>query len=178
MKRIVFSIILQLFIVNFALSQKFGYIDADFILKKMPEYPKVRTEMDKAVTDWNESITKRFAEVEKMEKIYLEEEILLTDEMKAERLEKIEVKRNEARAYQNQIFGFEGEYFKKNEDLLKPVREELYKAVKKVANEKKLQIVFDKSSDLIMIFHEIRHDYTDFVLEELGLGEKEENEDK
>ena len=77
----------------------------------------------------------------------------------------------EVKEYQKQIFGFDGLYFLKKKELIKPVQDQVFDAVEKVAKNNRLQIVFDKSGDLVMIYTDPIHDYTDYVLEELGLGE-------
>jgi len=169
---------LLLFLILLSLNlqaQKFGYIDSNFIIAKMPGFQDVQTELDKISTQWQGQIDKKWEEVNSLRQKYLNEEILLTDEMKEERLEEIQNLEKEAREYQQNIFGYQGLYFQKQQELLQPIRDELYEAVQKVSRRNRLQIMFDKSSDLIMIYTEPRHDYTDYVLEELGLKEKEED---
>ncbi|TAF67567.1 MAG: OmpH family outer membrane protein [Cytophagales bacterium] len=163
-----------LFLPTKTQAQKIGYIDADYVLKQMPDYQKVQSEIDKAVQIWQKDVDAKLKSVDDLKKKYLQEEILLTDEMKQERLADIEKKEQEAREYQRQIFGYQGQLFNKQNELMKPVQEQLYKAVAKVSRQKKIQIMFDKSADLIMIYHEPRHDYTEDVLRELGLL-KEDN---
>jgi outer membrane protein len=156
------------------LAQKFGYIDSDFILSKMPAYPKAQAELDKFSSKSQKEIEDLITEVSKMEKAYQAEEILLTDEMKKEKQNAIEAKRKEAQEKQNKLFGYEGGLFLKKKELLKPIQDDIYKAVEKVARAKLLQFIFDKASDITMIYTDPRHDYTDYVLEELGLGDKED----
>ena len=105
------------------------------------------------------------------------EEVLMTKEMKADRIVEIDKKREEAKKYQNKIFGYEGLLFLKRQELIKPVQDELYEAVEKVSKKKKIQIMFDKSGDMVMIYMNPQHDYTDFVLIELGLKEPVEEEE-
>jgi outer membrane protein len=99
------------------------------------------------------------------------EEVLLTDEMKAERLETIHKKESEWKEYQRKVFGFGGLFFLKKQELIKPLQDKVFEAVEKVAKQNRLAIIFDKSSELVMIYTDPKHDYTDFVLEELGLGD-------
>jgi len=86
----------------------------------------------------------------------------------------IQSKEQEVKEYQKQVFGFEGLFFLKKKELMKPVQDEVFDAVEIVAKNHRLQIVFDKSSDLVMIYTDPIHDYTDFVLEESGLVEVNE----
>ncbi|WP_027000799.1 OmpH family outer membrane protein [Eisenibacter elegans] len=154
-------------------AQKFGYIDADFIITQMPQYPKVLEEIDKAALAWQQEVETKFREVEQTRQKYLQDEILLTDDMKSERLEALAKQEKEAREYQQKVFGYKGLFYQKRQDLMQTVQEELYQAVSKVARKNKIQIMFNKSSDLIMLYHEPRHDYTEEVLEALGINDED-----
>jgi outer membrane protein len=161
-----------------AYSQKFGYVDTRYVLGKMPDYKKAEGELNKLSADWQKEIEGMRAEVEKLYKSYQAEEVLLTDEMKKERMDEIKKKEKETFDQQKKIFGFEGLLFLKRQELIKPVQDKLFEAVEKVCKKKGIQVMFDKSGEIIMIYTNPRHDYTDFVLEELGLGEKDSGEDK
>ena len=174
MKRYVFLLTLASILSYPAVGQKFGYIDTDFILSKMPAYPKAQAELDKFSAKSQKEIEDLYTEVSKMEKAYQAEEILLTDEMKKEKQKAIETKRKEVQDKQNKLFGYEGGLFLKRKELIKPVMDDIYKAVEKVARAKQLQFIFDKASDITMIYTDPRHDYTDYVLDELGLGDKDD----
>jgi len=157
---------------GFAEAQKFGFIDADVILKQMPEYKKAENELSELSSGWEKEIGKMKTELEKLNSDYKNEEILLTDEMKKERLAAIAEKEKALKDFQKKTFGFDGLIFAKRQELMKPVQDKLYVAVEKVAKAKQLQVIFDRSSDLVMIYSNPVHDYTDYVLDELGLGDK------
>lgn len=152
-------------------SQKFGYVDTNFILSKMEEYKEAQTEIEKVSVQWQEEIQQMYIEIEQMYNEFKAEEVLLTNEMKAERMEAIKKKENEVKDYQKKVFGFEGLFFLKKQELMKPVQDKVFDSVEKVAKDNRLQIVFDKSGDLVMIYTDPIHDYTDYVLEDLGLGD-------
>lgn len=152
-------------------SQKFGYVDTDYILKKMPEYAEAQKEIDKLSTSWQQEIMTMSKDIEAMYNDLQAEEVLLTPEMKKERESLIARKEAELKAYQKKIFGFEGLLFLKKKELIKPVQDKVFEAVERVCKEQKLTIMFDKASDIVMIYTDPRHDYTDYVLEELGLGD-------
>jgi outer membrane protein len=99
------------------------------------------------------------------------EEVLLTKDMKDERLKEIREKENEVKAYQKKIFGFEGLFFLKKKELVKPVQDKVFEAIEKICKEHRLAIMFDKAGELVMIYTDPIHDYTDYVLDELGLGD-------
>jgi outer membrane protein len=100
----------------------------------------------------------------------------LTEAAKKKRQDEILKKEQEIKAYQNKIFGFEGQLFKKRQELTKPVQDQVFEAIERVAKKKQLAIVFDKAGDLTMLYTNPVHDYTEFVLEELGLASEEKNQ--
>jgi outer membrane protein len=102
--------------------------------------------------------------------------VLLTEAAKKKRQDEILKKEQEVKAYQNKIFGFEGQLFKKRQELTKPVQDQVFEAIERVAKKKQLAIVFDKAGDLTMLYTNPVHDYTEFVLEELGLASEETNQ--
>lgn len=158
--------------LNSSFAQKFGYVDTDYILNQMSEYTEAKSEIDKLSTGWQKEILEMAKNIEGMEVKLIAEEVLLTKEMKDERLAEIDVNRTELKDYQKKVFGFEGLFFLKKKELIKPVQDKVFDAVEVVAKNNRLQIIFDKSGDLVMIYTDPIHDYTDYVLEELGLGDE------
>ncbi len=157
--------------LNIAEAQKFGYIDSEFILSKMPEYKKAQDEIDQLSAAWEKEISEMQTKVEGLYSSYQAEQVLLTEEMKTSRLDEIKKKETELKEYNKKVFGFGGLYFLKKQELIRPLQDKVWDAVEKVAKSNRLAIIFDKSGELVMIYTDPRHDYTDFVLEELGLGD-------
>lgn len=149
--------------------QKFGYVDMSYLLGQMQEYKDAQVEVEKLAKGWEQEIQKRHQEAETLQSDLKAEKVLLTQEMYEERKIAIEKKWEEVKEYQNQIFGFNGLYFLKKKELIKPVQDKVFEAVEIVAKNNRLQIVFDKSSELVMIYTDPIHDYTDHVLEQLEL---------
>jgi outer membrane protein len=175
MKKLLFLILGIFLSTQVSFAQKFGYVDSEFILSKMPAYAAAQKEVDKLSESWQKDIEGQYKEIDKMYKSYQAEEVLLTDEMKKKRQNEIVEKEREVKDYQKKIFGFEGQLFKKRQELIKPVQDEVYEAIEKVAKQKQLQIVFDKSGGLVMLYTNPVHDYTEFVLEALGLASANKN---
>lgn len=170
MKKGLFFVLLCAICINIpARAQKFGYVDSEFILGKMPEYQKALSEIDKFADKWSKDIQDKYVEIEKLQKAYQAEEILLTEDMKRERQRVLIDKEREAREYNNKVFGYQGLLFEKKKELMKAPMELINRAIEKVATQKKLEFVFDKASDFVMLYTNPRHDYTDYVMEELGL---------
>lgn len=158
-------------------SQKFGYVDAELILKKLPEYAEAQKEIDNLAIDYQKSIEKKRVTLDSLYQVFHREEILLTEEMKRKKLTLLTKKEAEIREQQRKIFGFDGLIFLKRQELIEPIQDKVFEAVKKVSKKYKLQFVFDKSSDLSIIYASPTHDYTDFVLEELEIGDKKDTID-
>lgn len=157
--------------LNFANAQKFGYIDSDFILSKIPDYRKAQDEIDRLSASWQKEIEEMQKGIEGLYNAFEAEQVLLTEEMRNERKVEIEKKEAELKEYQRKVFGFGGLFFLKKQELIKPLQDKVFEAVEKVAKSNRLTIIFDKAGELVMIYTDPRHDYTDFVLEELGLGD-------
>jgi outer membrane protein len=170
MKRTVFTLFILSLGINTTFAQKFGYVDTGYILQQMPDYGEAQGEIDKLSLSWEEEIKKMFQEVEQMQIAFHAEEVLLTEEMKKDRRAEIDRKMQEVKEYQKKVFGFEGLFFLKKKELIKPVQDKIWEAVEKMAKNNRLAIVFDKSGELVMIYTDPIHDYTDYVLEELGLA--------
>ncbi len=177
MKKIIFLLFLALSSFD-SFSQKFGYIDSEFITSKMPEYKKAQEEIDKFSEKWIEDIQTKYSELEKLRSQFQQEEILLTEEMKNERKKNIEQKENEIKELNNKVFGLNGLLFLKKKEVMKEILDEIFKACQKVARQKQLMFIFDKASDLSMIYTDPRHDYTDYVLEAMGISLKEDKNQK
>jgi outer membrane protein len=179
LKRLVQNILITLFLtVCFqANGQKFGYIDTEFIMGKVPEYAKAQAELNRLSEKWQKDVEEKYGIVKKLREEYQAEEILLTDDLKKERLDTITRRDKEAKELQRKTFGPEGLLYLKKQELIKPVQDKVYTAIEKVAKKKGLQVIFDKSGDLVMLYTDPKHDYTDFVLDELGLGDKNDTID-
>jgi outer membrane protein len=171
MKSLLILFALSVFGLNFVQAQKFGYFDSEFVLSKMPEYKKAQDEIDQFSAAWQKEVEEMQKNVDGLYSSFQAEQVLLTEEMKKERLETIRKKETEMKEYQKKVFGFGGLFFLKKQELIKPLQDKVFDAVEKVAKANRLAIVFDKAGELVMIYTDPRHDYTDFVLEELGLGD-------
>jgi outer membrane protein len=165
------TIFFLIFGLNFGSAQRFGYIDTDFVLNKMPEYKKAQDEIELLSAAWEKEVQDMAKKIEAMYSSYQAEQVLLTEEMKTERTTAIQKKEAELKEYQKKVFGFGGLFFLKKQELIKPIQDKVWDAVDKVAKQNNLAIVFDKAGELVMIYTDPRFDYTDFVLDELGLGD-------
>lgn len=180
-----FYLIIFVAITCEASAQKFGYVDSKYILGHVQAYQDAQAELDKISADWQKEIEQKYESIEKMEKAYQAEKILLTEEMKKKREDEINEKRKEARELQKRRFGVEGDLFKKREELVKPIQDEIYTAIQDVASQGGLMVVFDKANESNILYSNPKHDISDKVLKKMGLkpgeitdgGGEEETED-
>ena len=151
-------------------AQKFGYVDTEFITSKMPEYAKVQQQIDQNTKTWLNDVEKKKQELEKLEKEFKLEELLLTEDLKQQRLAAIQLKSKESKAFENQVFGPEGDLFRLKQTAYKSILDQISKAIEKVVRAKRLDFIFDKANDgLVLLYTNPIHDYSDYVLEELGV---------
>lgn len=172
MRTLLVSLILVTCFAGTVQAQKFGYVNTEYILSKMPEYQKAQQEINIISEQWQKEIQDMYKDIEAKYSELQAEEVLLTKEMKEERIREIREKEQEVKEYQKKVFGFEGLFFLKKKELIKPVQDLVFEAVETVAKKQRLQVIFDKSGELVMIYTDPIHDYTDFVLDELGLGDQ------
>lgn len=149
-------------------AQKFAFIDTEYILSNIPEYKEAQKELDGLSEQWQKQVETKYKEIDKMYKDFQAEEILLTEKMKNKRREEIVIKEEEAREFQKNKFGVDGELFKKRKELIKPIQEKIYKAVRETANVGKYSIIFDKSSNLTMVYTNPKYDKSDDILRRMG----------
>lgn len=168
MKKIVLSIIAIVFCSFVSLAQKIGYVDTDYILSNIPEYKAAQTEIDKISVDWQKEIEAKYAEIDKLYKIYQAESVLLTDDMKKKRENEIINKEKEVKELQKQRFGVDGELFNKRMELVKPIQDKVYNAVKQVAEKSGLAFIFDKAGQVSMLYSNSKYDKSEDVLNLLG----------
>ena len=168
MKKLIFSLVLLFLGASAATAQKFAYLDTQYILENLPEYKSAQQQLDRISIQWQKEIEAKFSEIDKMYTDFQAESILLTDDMKSKREEEIIDKEKEAKELQKQRFGKGGDLLKRRQDLIKPVQDKIYNAIKEIATTKNYAVVFDKSSDLTMLFTNPKYDISDDVLESMG----------
>lgn len=168
MRKITLLSVALLFVVITANAQKFAYVDTEYILSNIPSYKAAQDEIDKQTEEWQTEIDTKRQEIEKMYSEYQSEKVLLTKEMRAKREEEIITKEHEVSKLQNDYFGPEGLLYQKREEKIGPIQEEIYNALKEIANESGYALVFDTSSGPSILFSNPRYDVSDEVLQRLG----------
>ncbi len=152
------------------MAQKFGYIDSEYILNKHPDYKVIQQELENISAEWRKQAQDLDQEIKELYVQLKAEEVLLTEEMYQQRLEQIKLKEKNSQEYYNRIFGINGQYFQKQAELMQPLQSKIYDAIVKVSRRNNLATLFDKAAEpSAIIYTDPRHDYSEFVLEELGI---------
>ena len=156
-----------------ASAQRFAYVDTEYILDNVPEYKTAQAQIDDISKNWQTEIETKLKDVDQLYRTYQKEQVLLTEEMRQQRQKQIEDKEKEAKELQKQRFGYEGDLFKKRQELIKPVQDKVYDAVQKVATSKGYDVIFDKTSGVTMLYASSKLDVSDDVLKQLGYAPKQ-----
>ena len=168
MKKILLILVVGFLTISTTQAQKFAYVDTDYILNKIPEFKQAQDKLDDFSADWQKEIEGKYADVEQMYRAYQQEQVLLTDEMKSKREEAIITKENGAKNLQQKYFGPEGELYSKRQELIRPIQDKIHDAIQQLAANNKYQVIFDSSSDLIMLHKNNNLDKSDKILELMG----------
>jgi len=149
-------------------AQKFAYVDTEYILKKIPSYKAAQEQLDKLSEQYQKEIEEKYAEVDKMYKDYQTEKVLLTEEMKKKREDEIIARERQVKELQMKYFGRDGLLFKKREELVKPIQDQVFNAIKEIAVEGGYAVIFDAAASPNMIYTNPRFDKSEEVLQRLG----------
>lgn len=176
MKKI-FLLVLLLSIYNYSSAQiatKVGYFDMEYILEKLPKYAEAKNKLDDKANTWKQEIELKKVELDKLKKSLEIERIILTKELISEREEEILSFEKELLEFQNNRFGPKGDLVIQKTTIIKPIQDQIFNIVQDVAEKRKYDLIFDKSSDLSIVFASGRFDVSDMILRELLRAEKKE----
>ncbi|MBS1919961.1 MAG: OmpH family outer membrane protein [Bacteroidetes bacterium] len=150
-------------------AQKYAIIDTRYILDKLPDYKQSQQQLDAIAADWQKEIDAKQAELDKMYKDYDAEQVMLSDDLRKKREDQLFQKEKDLRDLQRKRFGFEGDLFKKRQELIKPIQDKVYNAVQKIAAQRGYDFVLDKSEGITVIFADPKLDKSEDILRELGV---------
>ncbi|HEY6953685.1 MAG TPA: OmpH family outer membrane protein [Flavisolibacter sp.] len=158
-----------LFLAAFANAQKYAIIDTKYILDKLPDYKTAQAQLDNIAKGWQKEIDDMQADLDKMYKNYDAEQVMLSDDLKKKREDQLFTKEKAVRDLQRQRFGFEGDLFKKRQELIQPIQNKVYNAVQKLAVQRGYDFILDKSEGITVIFADPKLEKSDDILRELGI---------
>ncbi|MGE5107628.1 MAG: OmpH family outer membrane protein [Sphingobacteriales bacterium] len=170
MKKLILAAIITVFAGFTASAQRYAIIDSKYILEKLPDYKDAQKKLDDISDLWQKEIDQKSAELEKMYKNFEAEQVMLSDELKKKREDEIFNKEKDLRDLQKKRFGFEGDLFRKRQELIRPIQDKVYNAVQKLATERSFDFVLDKSEGITVIFADPKLDKSDDILKILGVN--------
>ena len=170
MLKIIFLFTLIL-ISSSSFSQKYGYIDSEYILSKMTDYREAKNRLDKLAERWTKEIEEKTKTLNDRKDQFTKEEVLLPAEEKEKRQEELLKLESDLMALQQTRFGVSGDYFQKRQELIKPIQDKVYNALQKVASKKNYTFIFDKSNQSNLIYADRKYDLSKDVLKEIGLND-------
>jgi len=150
-------------------AQKFAYVDSKYILSHMSEYVAAQKQINELSAEWQAQVEQKYTAIEQLEKSFQAEKILLTEEMKKKREGDINERREEVKQFQKSKFGVDGDLFKKREELVAPIQEQIFQAIEDIASQSQYMVVFDKANHSNMLYTNPKHDISDKVLKKMGL---------
>ena len=168
MKKIFFLTCLMVIGVM-GIAQKYAIIDTRYILDKLPDYKNAQSQLDDIASGWQKEIDVKQTELDNMYKAYEAEQVMLSDDLKKKREDQLFNKEKDLRDLQRKRFGFEGDLFKKRQELIKPIQDKVYNSVQKIAVQRGYDFVLDKSEGITIIFADPKLDKSEDVLKDLGV---------
>lgn len=166
MKKNYFFILLFLitYLVSAQRSVKIGYIDTEYILENLPEYNQVSDRLEEKAAGWKKEIEDRSRKIEQKKEALNSERILLTNEMIDEIEEEITLDEGELSEYQQKRFGPRGDLIIQKQQLIQPIQDQIFNAIRELAKSKNYDFIFDKSADIVMLYSDKRFDVSDQIL--------------
>lgn len=170
MKRILLFLPILLLSATVSFAQRYAVIDSKYILEKLVDYRDAQTKLDQQSKAWQTEIDAQMADVDKMYKSYQAERAMLSDDMRKKREDEIVAKEKSAKDLQKKRFGYEGDLFKRRQELIKPIQDRVYTAVQQMAASKSYDIVLDKAGGVTLFYANPTLDKSDEVLKQLGVN--------
>ena len=167
MRKGLITIMMMLAASLFAVAQKYALVDMEYILKNIPDYEFMNEQLDAVSKKWGEEVKKLQFDAETMYKKYQSDLVYLSAAQKKEREDAIVKKEQEATELQTKYFGPEGELYKKRNELMKPIQDEIWNAIKEIAKNNNFYLVLDRATSGI-IYANPGIDISDSVLKKLG----------
>lgn len=168
MKKLILTLLVGVACAMGAQAQKFALVDMEYILKNVPSYEMANEQLNQLSQRWQKEVEAVNQEADALYKKYLSDKVFLNDEQIKTREQEIVAKEQEGTELRYKYFGPEGELYQKRQTLMKPIQDDVYNAVKKVAEKNSYQAVFDRASSANIIFASPRIDVSNQVLEQLG----------
>lgn len=168
MKKLILAAALAVLSIGISSAQRIAIVDIQAVLQSMSEYQQAQTELDRIAAEWRQEIDKEYEKIRAMYNKYQAEQVLLSDDARAQRQEEIMTMEQQVRDMQKNRFGPEGDLFKKRQNLIRPIQEEVYGAIEDYADDRGYDFIFDKGGASGLIFSSEEFDKTDDVIRKVG----------
>jgi len=168
MKKILFTAVIMIAASAAVHAQRFAYVNTDYILNNIPEYKKAQEDIDKLSAEWKAEVEKKQKEIDELYRIFQNEQYLLTEDQRKVKIQEIEAKEKALKDYQREKFGYDGELFKKRQELIKPIQDKIFEAIEKFATERGYDFVFDKASSTTLLYANSENDKSEEILKRMG----------
>jgi Skp family chaperone for outer membrane proteins len=174
MRKIVFFTVLSLITIgSYAQkNQRIAYIDMEYILENLPEYIQAQNTLNAKIIKWKKNLDTQARHIEVLKTDLANEKAILTNDLIEEKEEDITLKQEELRRLESLYFGPNGDMFLVRKQLVKPIQDQVYNAIQKIVKAKKYDFVFDKSSELIMLYSNKKYDISEIILSSIDKNRK------
>ena len=166
MKKLI--LVLSFFIIQPAFAQlKIGYVDSDAIMGQLPDAQDAQKKLDQMVQEWNEELSKLEKDWKQKYDDYEKRKLIMSDQKRALIENELYQMEQDIENFRQNKFGVNGELFQQQEELMKPIQNRVFNAIKQVAEDEELDFVFDRSGDIVFLYAKEEYDLTNLVLEKL-----------
>lgn len=172
MKKIISLFILAVALGFTATAQKICVVDVEYILNKIPSYQNAQKELDKVSDGFQQEIEAKRKKVDELFKQFQAEQVLMTEQMKQQKIKEIETAEKDLKDLQRKRFGPEGDLFVKRKEFIKPIQDKLYDEIQKYAQAKVYDLILDKSSGASILYLNPKLDKSDDILTNMGITKK------
>jgi outer membrane protein len=166
-KKTLFALSLVVLFTTLGTSQRIAIVDINAVLDGMPEYKEAQTNLDKVAAEWRQEIAQEYDKIKSMYNKYQAEQVLLSDEVRQQREDEIVGKEGEVRDLQKRRFGPEGDLFRKREELVSPIQDQVYNAIEGYAADRGYDLIFDKSGSAGLLFASEEYDKTQDIIKKV-----------
>lgn len=169
MKKSLFLTVLILFLFSQSISAqlKVGYIDSDYIIKQLPDAQDIKKRLNQFVLEWKEELKKLETDYKRALKDFEERKLIMSEEKIKLTQKELDTKQNKILNYREKKFGVKGDLFKKQEELMKPIQNRIFTAIKEIAEDDKYDFIFDRSGDMMFVYAKEKYDLTNRVLDKI-----------
>ena len=164
---IISTVILLSFSTNLFAQLQIGYVNSDAIIENLPDAQDAQKKIDAQIQEWNEEIQKMERELDTKTKDFEKRKLIMSDTKKVETEKELEKLAQNIDKFRQNKFGYKGELYAKQEEIMKPIQNKIFTAIQEVAEEEELDFVFDKSGNIMFLYAKEEYDITDKVLQKL-----------